>query len=159
MNMRCPRLVVGSPSKSSRVLHSSLCTGCYSDSSTAFRDQPRQPRGMGSRSMPFNERLATRVRDVLAQECPAKERRMFGGLAFMVHGHMCCGIVGEVLVVRVGSDLYEQALSQPHARPMDFTGRSMKGLVFVDRPGYRTTKSLREWVRNGVRFVLSLPAK
>jgi len=109
--------------------------------------------------MPFDERLATRVRDVLAQECSAKERRMFGGLAFMVNGHMCCGIAGQVLVVRVGADLYEQALSQPHARPMDFTGRSMKGLVYVDPPGYRTTKSLREWVRNGLRFVLSLPAK
>ena len=109
--------------------------------------------------MPFDEHIAQRVRDILAEECPATERRMFGGLAFMVNGHMCCGIVGEVLVVRVGPNLYEQALSQPHARLMDFTGRSMKGFVYVDRPGYRTTASLRKWVRTGIRFVVSLPAK
>jgi len=84
---------------------------------------------------------------------------MFGGLAFMVNGHMCCGIVREDLVVRVGADTHEQALSQPHARAMDFTGRPMKGFVYVGPAGYRTTTSLRKWVRSGIRFVLSLPPK
>ena len=109
--------------------------------------------------MPFDERLAQRVRDILVEECPAKERRMFGGLAFMVNGHMCCGIVGEDLVVRVGSDEHEQALAQPHARPMDFTGRQMKGFVYVGPPGYRTTAGLKTWIKRGLRFVLSLPPK
>ena len=84
---------------------------------------------------------------------------MFGGLAFMVNGHMCCGIVGEELVVRVGADDYPQALSQPHARPMDFTGRQMKGFVYVSAPAYRTSSGLRKWIKRGLSFVLSLPPK
>ena len=109
--------------------------------------------------MPFDERVAQRVRDILAEECPAKERRMFGGLAFMVNGHMCCGIVGEDLVVRVGAAAHKQALSRPHARAMDFTGRPMKGFVYVERSGYRTEASLRAWIGSGLKFVLSLPPK
>ena len=109
--------------------------------------------------MPFDVRLAQRVRDILAEECPAKERRMFGGLAFMVNGHMCCGIVGQDLVVRVGADAYERALSRPHARAMDFTGRPMKGYVYVSPPGSRTTADLCTWIKRGLRFVRSLPPK
>jgi len=84
---------------------------------------------------------------------------MFGGLAFMVKGHMCCGIVGEDLVVRVGADAHEEALSQPHARAMDFTGRPMKGFVYVGPLGYRTTLGLKTWIRRGLCFVSSLPPK
>jgi len=110
-------------------------------------------------TMPFDEHIAQRVRDILAEECPAKERRMFGGLAFMVNGHMCCGIVGEDLVVRVGPEGQEEALSQPHARAMDFTGRPMKGFVYVGPAGYRTTNALRKWIQRGLHFALSLPPK
>src|SRR5262245_44187399 len=109
--------------------------------------------------MPFDERLAQRVRDILAEECPAKEKRMFGGLAFMVNGHMCCGIVGEDLVVRVGPAAHKQALTKPHVRPMDFTGRPMKGFVYVESLGHQTKRSLRSWIRSGLEFVLSLPSK
>ncbi len=109
--------------------------------------------------MAFDERIAQRVRDILGEECPAKERRMFGGLAFMVNGHMCCGIVGGDLVVRVGAEGHEQALSQPHARAMDFTGRPMKGFVYVGPLGYRTKAALKTWINRGLRFVLSLPPK
>ena len=84
---------------------------------------------------------------------------MFGGLAFMVNGHMCCGIVGADLVVRVGADKCSEALSQPHARPMDFTGRPMRGFVYVGPPGYRSNVELRTWIQRGLRFVLSLPPK
>jgi hypothetical protein len=84
---------------------------------------------------------------------------MFGGLTFMVSGHMCCGIVGEDLVVRVGPDWYEKALALPNARAMDFTGREMKGFVYVGPPGYRTTVDLRRWIKRGLRFVQSLPPK
>ncbi len=84
---------------------------------------------------------------------------MFGGLAFMVNGHMSCGIVGENLVVRVGAGGYQDALSQPHARPMDFTGRPMQGFVYVAPPGYRSTAQLRAWIQRSLHFVLSLPPK
>jgi len=109
--------------------------------------------------MTFDEGLAKRVRSLLRGEHSFKEKRMFGGLAFMVNGHMCCGIVGEDLVVRVGADAYSAALSQPRARPMDFTGRPMRGFVYVGPRGYHSTSTLRSWIRRGLRFVLSLPPK
>jgi TfoX N-terminal domain len=84
---------------------------------------------------------------------------MFGGLAFIVNGHMCCGIVGKDLVVRTVPDGSEQALGQPHARPMDFTGRPMKGFVFVSPAGYRSDRDLRSWTRRGLDFVLGQPPK
>ncbi|MDX1430313.1 MAG: TfoX/Sxy family protein, partial [Rhodothermales bacterium] len=76
--------------------------------------------------MPFDETLASRVRHLLTDVPGVLEKRMFGGLAFMVHGHMCCGIVGEDLMLRVGAERYEQTLGHDAARPMDFTGRPMK---------------------------------
>ena len=109
--------------------------------------------------MPFDEPLAQRIRDIMGEECPVKEKRMFGGLVFMVNGHMCCGIVGADLVVRVGADKCPEALSQPHARPMDFTGRPMRGFVYVGPPGYRSNVELSTWIQQGLRFVLSLPPK
>lgn len=109
--------------------------------------------------MAFDERLAQRVRDILAQGVKVKETRMFGGLAFMVAGHMCCGVTGRDLVVRVGPDNYDSALSKAHARPMDFTGRALTGFVYVGPSGTRTNATLRKWINQGVRFVLSLPPK
>jgi hypothetical protein len=77
----------------------------------------------------------------------------------MVNGHMCFGIEGQNLMVRVGADQYEQALSQAHARPMDFTGRAMRGYVYVEPTGFRTKAQLKAWIRRSLRFVLSLPPK
>lgn len=84
---------------------------------------------------------------------------MFGGLAFMVNGHMCCGIVGKDFVVRTGPEQYEEALSKPHARPMDFTGRPMRGLVYVGPEGYESARDLKAWIQRGLRFVRTLPPK
>jgi hypothetical protein len=109
--------------------------------------------------MPFDEDIAKRIREVLSEECVATENRMFGGLAFMVQGHMCCGIVGRDLVIRIGADRQESALSEPHVRAMDFTGRPMKGFVYVGPPGYHSKANLQKWIRKAVRFVLSLPRK
>lgn len=109
--------------------------------------------------MAFDENVAQRVRDVLSEDCAAVERRMFGGLAFMVNSHMCCGIVGEDLVVRIGPKEYEKTLSQSYVRAMDFTGQPMKGFVYVSPPGYRSKANLRKWIRRGLRFVSSLPVK
>ncbi len=107
----------------------------------------------------YDEQLADRVRAALGEQPNLTERKMFGGLAFLLGGHMCCGIVGEDLMVRVGHDAYEQAISKPHARPMDFTGRPSKGMVYVAPAGLRTAKSLREWIERGAKFAAPLPAK
>ena len=109
--------------------------------------------------MPFDETLAARLRPLFRGKSSVKERKMFGGLAFMVNGHMCCGIVGKDLVVRTGKDRFEEALRQPHARPMDFTGRPMKGFVFVSPAGYRSDRDLKSWTRRGLDFVLGQPPK
>lgn len=109
--------------------------------------------------MAFDEITARRIREILSEECAAVERRMFGGLAFMVNGHMCCGVVGEDLVVRIGPRRHVSGLSEPYVREMDFTGRPMKGIVYVSPPGYRSKANLRKWIRRSLRFVSSLPAK
>ena len=109
--------------------------------------------------MVYDENLARRVRGMLASRAPVTEKRMFGGLAFMVNGHMAVGVNAGDLMVRVGPNGHEEALARPHARPMDFTGRPMKGFVFVGPPGYADDESLAGWVERGVRFVTSLPPK
>lgn len=82
---------------------------------------------------------------------------MFGGLTFMVHDNMACGIVGKDLMVRVGPEHYEEGLSRPHARPMDFTGRPLKGMVYVGPEGCKTDESLQWWVDQAVAFLASVP--
>ena len=109
--------------------------------------------------MAYDETMAYRLRAALAQQDGVTERKMFGGLAFMVNGHMCCGIGKGDLMVRVGPDQYEEALAQPHAREMDFTGRPMKGYVYVDPPGIESDEELQYWVDLCVGFVLTLPPK
>ena len=109
--------------------------------------------------MPFDQALAERVRAALKGTRSLKEKRMFGGLAFLVRGHMCCGIVGDDLVVRTGPETYETALARPHARPMDFTGRPLRGLVYVSPAGHRTGRELKGWIQTGIKFVSSLPPK
>jgi TfoX/Sxy family transcriptional regulator of competence genes len=109
--------------------------------------------------MAFDESLAERVRTLLRGPHELKEKRMFGGLAFMVNGHMCCGVVGKDFVVRTGPDHYDEALSQPHARPMDFTRRPMRGFVYLAPEGYRSNRDLKAWIQRGLKFVLSQPPK
>src|SRR5262245_1246504 len=84
---------------------------------------------------------------------------MFGGLCFMVGGAMCCGLTKSDFMVRVGPGRYDDAVAQPHARPMDFTGRPLAGMVYVAPEGLRTAASLAKWVGRGVSFVSSLPPK
>jgi hypothetical protein len=85
------------------------------------------------------------------------ERAMFGGLCFMVHGNTCSGIVGDDLMVRVGADAYEEAMARPHARAMDFTGRSLRGMVSVDPVGTAQGAALNAWMDRGYCFATSLP--
>lgn len=109
--------------------------------------------------MAYDEDMAYRIRAALANQSGVTEKKMFGGLAFMVNGHMCCGLAKGNLMVRVGPDQYEDSLAQPHAREMDFTGRPMRGLVYVDPHGFQSDKELQSWVQRGLNFVTSLPPK
>ena len=109
--------------------------------------------------MAYDEKLATRIRAHLDGRPDIEERKMFGGLAFLAGGHMCCGIIGSELMVRVGPDGWEQAAARPHARPMDFTGRPMPGMVSVAPAGLRTARALGAWIERGLRFTATLPPK
>ena len=109
--------------------------------------------------MSYDEKTAERVRGVLSRRVDVVEKKMFGGLCFMVNGSMCCGLTSAAFMVRVGRDRYEEALAQPHARPMDFTGRPLAGIVYVDPAGYRTDAALTKWVLRGLDYVSTLPAK
>jgi TfoX/Sxy family transcriptional regulator of competence genes len=103
--------------------------------------------------MAYDEALADRVRKLLAGRNDVSERRMFGGLAFMVSDHMACGVLGPDLIVRVGPDGADEALAQPHARPFDFTGRPSRGIVYVGPGGCATDEDLTAWLDRGLTFV------
>lgn len=109
--------------------------------------------------MSLDEAVAGRVRKALAGTPDVVEKRMFGGVAFMVRGNMCCGVIGDRLMLRVGPMGYETALLRPHARPMDFTGRPIKGMVYVETAGFASAGDLKGWIGRAMAFVLSLPAK
>lgn len=109
--------------------------------------------------MSFDEGLAERLREMLASDQNTSEKKMFGGLAFMSRGYMFIGITGDTLMARVGSKNYDKALSQPHVRVMDFTGKPMKGYVFVDPAGFESDSDLAKWLSECQLFVNSLPAK
>jgi TfoX/Sxy family transcriptional regulator of competence genes len=107
----------------------------------------------------YDESLADRVREVLAARQGLSERKMFGGIAFMIEGNMGIGVIGDDLMVRLDPADAERALVDPHARPMDFTGRPMKGMLFIDPDGTTADEDLAEWVEAGADFAASLPPK
>lgn len=109
--------------------------------------------------MTFDAGLAQRVRNVLGDHPGITERRMFGGLAFLVDGKMFVGIQDAVLMARVGTERHDDALAMPHVRAMDFTGRPMKGYVYIDPPAIATDKDLAAWVGWCVDHARRLPAK
>lgn len=109
--------------------------------------------------MAYSERLASRIRNILGEDEDVDERKMFGGLAFMVRGHMCCGVVRDDVMLRLGADRAEDALRERHVRPMDFTGRPMKGYVFVSAPGVKTDAKLARWLQLAREFIETLPPK
>lgn len=103
--------------------------------------------------------LAERIRDLFSSRADVSERRMFGGLCFMVSGHMCCGPHGSDLMVRVGKDAWPAALALDGAREMDFTGRSMKGFVWVSGEALVEDEALEAWIGRGLAYVETLPPK
>ncbi len=109
--------------------------------------------------MAYDEGVAERIRDVLGGHTGVSEQRSFGGLSFLLNGNMCCGVLNDELVVRVGPDAYDDAIGRAHARPMDFTGRPMRGWVYVAPDGFNDDADLDGWVALGVEFASSLPAK
>lgn len=109
--------------------------------------------------MAFDEALADRVREALAPRSEVSERRMFGGIAFMIAGNMACGVIGEDLMIRLGAEDAERALAEPHVRPMDFTGKPMKTAIYVDPEGTADDESLASWVEAGADLAASLPPK
>ena len=109
--------------------------------------------------MAYDEGLAERLRDVYVSMPDVAEKKMFGGLAFMVNGHMSCGVVNDTLMVRVGPEAYANALARPHARQMDFTGKPLKGFVYVAPEGVESDEALSSWVSLSLEFVGSLPPK
>lgn len=109
--------------------------------------------------MPFDQGLAERIREQLQDRNDVEERKMFGGLCFMVSNHMCCGIVGDTLMGRVGPDNYEACLAEKYTSEMDFTGKSMKGMVYVSPEGIAEDYDLQRWVGICTSFVDSLPPK
>jgi len=109
--------------------------------------------------MAYDEKVAERLSKVFSGHKGAQEKKMFGGIAFMYRDHMCVGVINDLLMVRVGPEQYENALSEAHVRPMDFTGKPMKGYVYIEPAGFKTDKNLRKWVDKGIKFVETLPAK
>ena len=105
------------------------------------------------------ETVVERVRQLMVGRTDVVEKRMVGGRSFMVAGHLCCGVTGSDLMVRVGPGAYESSLARPHTRPMQLAGRPLIGYVLVGPEGYRATAALEAWLMMGVDFVSTLPAK
>ena len=110
--------------------------------------------------MAYDEKLADRVRELIAVNEGLSEQRMFGGLAFLIGGNMAVAVSGQGgLMVRVDRGETEALIARPHARPFEMRGREMKGWVRVDPEGVRTKRQLEPWVRRGVAYARSLPPK
>lgn len=108
--------------------------------------------------MAYDEKLADRVRKAIGPHGDVTEKKMFGGVAFLLDGKMFCGVAKDDLMVRVGPEHHEAALAEEHVRPMDFTGRPMKGYVFVGPGGVRAVPAVRKWTDRGMAFVTTLDA-
>jgi TfoX/Sxy family transcriptional regulator of competence genes len=107
----------------------------------------------------YNERLADKIRTLVARRKGLSEKKMFGGLAFLLYGNMCFGVLKDDLMVRVGAERHDKAVALPHARPMDFTGHPMKGFIYVDANGWSKDATLKRWLEMGLDYASSLPRK
>ncbi len=109
--------------------------------------------------MPYDEALARRIRDKLARTPGLNEKKMFGGVGFMLYGNLACGVNGNDLIVRVGPEKHAASLAQPYTRPFDMTGRPMAGWVVVEPPGFAVEADLDRWIAMGIDFAATLPPK
>lgn len=109
--------------------------------------------------MAYDEGLARRIQGIMVGLPGTIEKKMFGGVGYMLRGNMACGVNGDDLIVRVGPEGYEEALARPHTKEFDMTGRPMKGWVVVTADGVESDDQLEAWVQQGVDLSLSLPPK
>ena len=107
--------------------------------------------------MSYDEAVAVRIRRVLSRRKDVVEKRMVGGVSFIVRGNMCCGVTRDKLMVRVGPEARRRVLRKPHTEPMRFAGRPLAGFICVKPAGYRTDRALSTWVQRGLDFVATLP--
>jgi TfoX/Sxy family transcriptional regulator of competence genes len=108
--------------------------------------------------MAYNEKLAERIRSQL-NDTPFIEKKMFGGIGFLLNGNMACGVNQDNLIVRINPEKQNTLLKKPHAKPFDLTGKPMKGWLVVEADGVKTAKQLSAWVKEGTDFALTLPPK
>ena len=109
--------------------------------------------------MAFDESLAERIRQRLARRKNVEERKMFGGIGFLLGGHLLVGVWKDSLIARIGPDEHDAALLEPHVKEFDITGRPMKGWVLVEAEGVEGDDQLSGWIQRAVKFVGALPAK
>lgn len=109
--------------------------------------------------MSYDEGIAERVREVMADVSRVSEKKMFGGIAFMVDGNMCVGVVNDQLMLRVGPDQYNELLTKEFVKEMDFTGKPMRGLIYLQAEGFCEDDELKQWIDKALNFVLTLPPK
>jgi hypothetical protein len=109
--------------------------------------------------MAFNEALAERIRHGLARKKGIEEKKMFGGVGFLMNGNMLVGVWKNSMIVRVGPDNYEEVLLEPHIKEFDITGKPMKGWLMVEPEGVEDGGQVKAWIQRAFKFVGKLPAK
>jgi TfoX/Sxy family transcriptional regulator of competence genes len=109
--------------------------------------------------MAFDSNLAERIRKQLAQQKGLTEKKMFGGIGFLLNGNMCCGVLGAEVIIRLDPEQTDKALTNKHTRIFDFSGRPMKGWIFVGTQAVETESDLKHWLQIGLKYVKSLPTK
>lgn len=109
--------------------------------------------------MAYDEKLAQRIRDTLKGQPGLTEKKMFGGVGFMLNGNMACGVYKSEMIVRIDQSQHDAAVSKPNVRTFDITGKAMKGWILVGLQACASDKDLKTWVNMGVQYALSLPRK
>ena len=109
--------------------------------------------------MPYSKSLAARIRQIVGTRSGVVEKKMFGGVGFLIMGNMLVGVWQNSLIARLGAEQADKALRQPHVREFDITGRAMKGWVMVEPEGIENDGQLGDWIERAVEFVATLPAK
>jgi TfoX/Sxy family transcriptional regulator of competence genes len=109
--------------------------------------------------MAYDESLAQRIRDAVARRKGITEKKMFGGIIFMLHGNMLVGVWKDSLIARIGRDAHVEALLEPHVKEFDITGKPMKGWVLIDQDGLEDDQQLMDWIQRAEEFVGTLPSK
>lgn len=109
--------------------------------------------------MAYSEEVAGRIREMFEKNICVTEKKMFGGIAFMINGNMSVGVLDEEIVLRLGNEGVAEALTEPHTRPMDFTGKPIRSMLFVEKEGFVSDKDLQAWMQKAITFALTLPPK